>query len=157
MPTPTTWVSGSPLMAPQATGPGQKLMVAGGRTNTKHSRAPGTRTPTVTSLAHGKKTQLASLAPGHQNQLLPTTSMAKATTSVCGLLQMAPRAAGPGQRLKEADGPEKTQALAPGSMTAPMSLLDPGLTTTAMQQDLGSPQKTNQTSKLPRLVRLAPG
>ena len=144
-------------MAPQATGPGQKPMAVGGGTNTKHSRAPGTRTPTVTSLALGKRTQLGSLAPGHQNQLLPTTSMAKATTSVYGLLQMAPRATGPGQRLKEADGPEKTQALAPGSMTAPMSLLDPGLTTTAMQQDLGSPQKTNQTSKLPRLVRLAPG
>ena len=144
-------------MAPQATGPGQKLMAAGGGTNIKHSRAPGTRTPTVTSLALGKRTQLASLALGHQNQLLPTTSMAKATTSVCGLLQTDPQATGPGQRLKEADGPEKTQALAPGSMTAPMSLLDPGLTTTAMQQDLGSPQKTNQTSKLPRLVRLAPG
>ena len=144
-------------MALQATGPGQKPMVAGGRTNTKHSRAPGTRTPTVTSLAPGKKTQPASLAPGLQNQILPTSSTAKATTSECGMLQTALRATGPGQRLKVADGPEKTQALAPGSMTAPMSLLVPGLTTTAMQQDLGSPQKTSQTSKSLRLVSLAPG
>ena len=144
-------------MAPQATGPGQKPMVAGGGTNIKHWRAPGTRTPPMTSLVPGKKTQLASLAPGLQNQIIPTTSTAKATTSECGMLQTAPQATGLGQRLQEADGPEKTQALALGSMTAPMRLLAPGLTTTAMQQDHGSPQKTNQTSKLPRLVHLAPG